>query len=106
MCEELSENSSNIDILSTPKYHCKLAGEGIEYSWGGAKRIYRRYPMIEKRLFFYFVKLAKSSLVRITKPMCRKFSSKSRICMLEYIHANKEYELKKESVEKGEKIIK
>jgi len=24
-------------IKSTPKYHCGLVGEGIEYSWGFAK---------------------------------------------------------------------
>jgi len=28
----------------TPKCHCELAGEGVEYSWGCAKNEYRRKP--------------------------------------------------------------
>jgi hypothetical protein len=27
----------------TPKCHCELAGEGIEYSWAAAKNKYRYY---------------------------------------------------------------
>ena len=33
----------------TPKCHCELAGEGIEYSWGCAKNLYRRQPLKMKR---------------------------------------------------------
>jgi hypothetical protein len=33
----------------TPKCHCELAGEGIEYSWGCAKNFYRRQPLKMKR---------------------------------------------------------
>jgi hypothetical protein len=29
----------------TPKCHCELAGEGIEYSWAAAKNKYRRVPI-------------------------------------------------------------
>ena len=57
LCADLSNNYFNIKLLFTPKYHCKLAGEGIEYSWGGAKCIYRRYPMSEKSSFVDFVNL-------------------------------------------------
>ena len=28
----------------SPKYHCAIAGEGIEYCWGNAKMLYRRTP--------------------------------------------------------------
>jgi len=34
--EAIAENRGVI-IKATPKYHCELAGEGIEYSWGFAK---------------------------------------------------------------------
>jgi len=30
-----------IKLLISPKYHCKLAGEGIEYAWGLFKKYYR-----------------------------------------------------------------
>ena len=33
----------------TPKCHCELAGEGVEYSWGCAKDTYRRVPLKKKR---------------------------------------------------------
>jgi hypothetical protein len=33
----------------TPKCHCELAGEGIEYAWGCAKNHYRRQPLKDKR---------------------------------------------------------
>jgi len=31
-------------LVRTPKYHCKIAGEGVEYGWGNAKMMYRRTP--------------------------------------------------------------
>jgi hypothetical protein len=37
LAAELSRRDKTISILFTPKYHCELAGEGIEYCWGAAK---------------------------------------------------------------------
>jgi hypothetical protein len=37
LATELSEWDTTISILFTPKYHCKLEGEGIEYCWSIAK---------------------------------------------------------------------
>jgi hypothetical protein len=39
----------NAVVWFTPKYHCEIAGEGVEYAWGYGKRIYRRVPMKEKK---------------------------------------------------------
>jgi hypothetical protein len=36
-------------IDQTPKCHCKMAGEGIEYSWGFAKNSYHRYAMEDEK---------------------------------------------------------
>ena len=33
----------------TTKYHAEYAGEGIEYSWGASKAVYRRYPLASKK---------------------------------------------------------
>ena len=33
----------------SPKYHCELAGEGIEYAWGFMKSRYRHIPIAQKR---------------------------------------------------------
>jgi len=38
-----------VSIDRTPKCHCKLAGKGIEYSWGCAKNAYRLMPLSIKR---------------------------------------------------------
>jgi hypothetical protein len=34
LMSQLTINDSNVEIMYTPKYHCEIAGEGIEYSWG------------------------------------------------------------------------
>jgi hypothetical protein len=31
-----------VSVIITPKFHAELAGEGIEYSWGVTKGVYRR----------------------------------------------------------------
>jgi hypothetical protein len=41
--------SLGVTVDRTPKCHCELAGEGIEYSWGCAKNFYRQQPIREKR---------------------------------------------------------
>ena len=38
-----------ISVDRTPKRHCELAGEGIEYSWGCAKNFFQWIPIGEKR---------------------------------------------------------
>ena len=35
-------------MLTSPKYHCKVAGEGIEFMWGMLKRRFRSIPLKEK----------------------------------------------------------
>ena len=37
-----------ISMLTSPKYHCKVAGEGIEFVWGIMKRRFRSIPYKEK----------------------------------------------------------
>ena len=38
-----------VEVLLTPKSHAELAGEGVEYVWGGAKAEYRRLSLAQKR---------------------------------------------------------
>ena len=38
-----------VSVIITPKFHAELAGEGVEYSWGVAKGIYRRKPLNSKK---------------------------------------------------------
>ena len=38
-----------VEVLLTPKCHAELAGEGVEYVWGGGKDEYRRLSLPQKR---------------------------------------------------------
>ena len=38
-----------VEVLLTPKCHAELAGEGVEYVWGGAKGEYRQLSLAQKR---------------------------------------------------------
>ena len=42
-------NNQSVNLIVSPKYHCELAGEGIEYAWGAMIRYFRRLPLDEKR---------------------------------------------------------
>jgi hypothetical protein len=73
-------------ILFTPKYHCEMAGEGIEFSWGAGKRCYRKLPVQERKSFAGFQQSVKRSLAYVNINMCRKFSRRARRYMLTYHH--------------------
>ena len=38
-----------VSILTTPKFHAKMAGEGIEYSWEVSKSVYCRMPLDSRK---------------------------------------------------------
>jgi hypothetical protein len=70
----------------TPKCHCELAGEGIEYSWGCSKNYYRSLPLKEKKtkeLFKTSVRKCLSREVITTNPV-RSFSRRARQYILAY----------------------
>ena len=73
-------------ILYTPKFHCKLAGEGIEYSWGASKRYYRRQPLSMKKHSGHFKETVSKSIQMVTVDMYRKFLRKARRYMVTYLH--------------------
>ena len=82
VCKQLGATA-----LITPKYHAELAGEGIEYTWGFLKSIYRRYPLEKKKGKTQFEALLNQCLSRdlITKEIVRKFSRRARGYMEAYV---------------------
>ena len=70
----------SVKVIFSPKYHCELAGEGIEYAWGFAKCLYRRIPLIKKKSLANFLKCVNYSLSRelMTKERIRRFSRRAR----------------------------
>ena len=75
-----------VEVLLTPKCHAELAGEGVEYVWGGAKGEYRRLSLAQKRGKDNF----KTSLYHclseevITIERVRKYARRARQYMMAY----------------------
>jgi hypothetical protein len=87
--------SLGVEALIITKYHAEYAGEGIEYSWGASKTVYRRYPLASKKGKENIDKLVSKCIVRelLTNDRIRKFSQRSHSYMLtytslDYIHEN------------------
>ena len=79
-----------VTVDRTPKCHCELAGEGIEYSWGCAKNAYRQKPLSDKRSKEKFRETVRKCLSRqvLTTERIRKFSKRAReyICTYRALH--------------------
>jgi hypothetical protein len=75
-----------VKVVITTKYHAEYAGEGIEYSWGAAKAIYRRYPLYSKKGKGNFLGLVSKCISQdvLTTDLIRKFSRRARNYMLTY----------------------
>jgi len=86
LAEDLSVlHSRKVELLITPKYHCELAGEGIEYGWGLFKKDFRRTPHAEKKGRERFETCVKRSLKRVIVEHIRRFSARARRYMLTYM---------------------
>jgi hypothetical protein len=70
----------------TPKFHCKLAGEGIEYAWGCAKNQYRSQPLKHKRGKGNFRQTVRKCFSRqvVTTERVRLFFQRARAYILAY----------------------
>lgn len=71
----------------TPKCHPEMAGEGIEYSWGCAKGLYRRLPIAQKKSKEKFRESVRKCLSRehIQTKQQQQFSRRARQYMLAYL---------------------
>ena len=41
-------NNQTTSLMVPLKYHCELAGKGIEYAWGAMTQYFRQLPLDEK----------------------------------------------------------
>ncbi len=71
-------------VRFTAKYHCEIAGEGVENGWGFSKKIYRRLPIAKKRYLDVFTNSVKNCLIQVTPERARRFSRRCRKYMLAY----------------------
>ena len=91
LLEEISADSEvsgacNFSLIFTPKYHCELAGEGIEYSWGMAKKIFRGTPLAQRKSYEQFKACVADCLSKVSKENCQRFAARARRYMLVYQH--------------------
>ena len=68
-------------LLTSPKYHCKLAGEGVKYAWG---RFYRNKTVKEKRTKEKFHKIVRVSMEFVKKHHVMNFAAKCWHYMMSY----------------------
>ena len=95
-CEDFQNEISQLEyivscfgyvVITTPKYHAELAGEGIEYAWGVSKSVYRKAPWEQRKGKAAFMQLVKDALCThrvLTLINVRKFSKKARCYMKVY----------------------
>ena len=86
LLSRLSEKSDDLEfrLLTSPKYHCELAGEGVEYVWGLAKKFYRSKSIEMKRTKDKFQKIVRESVEFVRKDHVIKFAAKCRRYMMAY----------------------
>ena len=77
-----------VEVDCSPKYHCEIAGEAIEYCWGLSKNKYRVYSISRKRTKDKYLELINECICNktvITKRRVRLFGRKIRRYMLAYL---------------------
>ncbi|KAI2509704.1 hypothetical protein MHU86_4686 [Fragilaria crotonensis] len=79
-------NELGVSVIISPKFHAELAGEGIEYSWGVTKGIYRRKPLNSKRSKEAFKALVMECTSRnvLRTETVRKLSRRARAYICAY----------------------
>ena len=105
--EELLDELSTLQdqklvLLTSPKYHCEIAGEGIELCWGLMKKIYRSIPLEDKRQKVKFLTAVHKCLKDVTVEHVGKFAAKTRRYMVAY----QNIDVDELSYEITEKIVK
>jgi hypothetical protein len=98
-----------VSIDQTPKCHCKLAGEGIEYSWGCAKNAYQLMPLSIERKKETFWETDRKCLRHdvLTTEWVRKFSRRAReyICVYHALHQGISSAEPEDTTSIGDKVV-
>ena len=75
------------EVVRTPKCHPEIAGEGIEYDWGGSKLWYRSVSLQSKKRKKDFLNLVDRSLSKevLSLERTRSYCKRARDYMLTYL---------------------
>ena len=91
----------DVTLIFSPKYHCELAGLGIELAWGYSKRFYRRYLTLEEKKKD-FLGCVDKALKSVIKDHAHKFCYRTR----QYIAAYHQFGKKEATYNEIEKFVK
>jgi hypothetical protein len=74
-------------VLSTPKYHAELAGEGVEYIWALCKNWFKRQPLSVRKTRAQFKSLVEIAVSKekITPKAVRGSARRARSYILAYL---------------------
>jgi hypothetical protein len=92
LASQLSTDTSTVTIIYTPKYHCEIACEGIEYSWGLSKKYYRNLPLVRKKGLVNVRSSVLECVNKVTIDSVRKFAALARRYMLAYMFYDADHE--------------
>ena len=70
----------------SPKYHCELAGEGVEYCWAVMKKYYCSKALEDKNTKKKFEKMVRDAAEYVKSTSVEKFSARCRRCMIAYLN--------------------
>ena len=100
-CTDFENAETNLQMIArslgvtaerTPKFHCEMAGEGIEYDWAFSKQKYRCRPLADKKGRTRFHELVRevTSWSFLHKAQTRRSSARARSYISGYynIHFN------------------
>ena len=71
-------------LLVSPKYHCEIAGEGIEYVWGLIKKWFRAISMIDNKTKKKVEQEIMKCVSKVSKQHINRFAARCRRYMLAY----------------------
>ena len=78
LLKDLTTNSLNnkkIELLVSPKNHCKLAVKGVEYVWAVMKKYYCSNPLEEKNTKHKFEKVVREAVKYVRDKSVEDFSA-------------------------------
>ena len=77
-------DSPSVQLLTSSKYHCELAVEGVEYVWGVSKQHYRSLPLNEKNTNVKFEKSMRRNMRHVITKNMYLFGSRCQRYMMGY----------------------
>ena len=85
LLQTISDNNhTNISLPISPKYHCEIAGEGVEYAWGLSKLAYLQVHVKEKRTKKKFDETVRKCIENIKQRDIQVCAARARRYMITY----------------------